>query len=91
MRNLGVVLLVFLTVTFLGGYISFWGAPVFERIDRVAGTNLLMDVHYGVFFFLYPEHGRYSRTTTKIEDFQKQPLGFDKKKKYQELDSASQH
>jgi hypothetical protein len=91
MRNLGVALLIFLTVTFLGGYISFWGAPVFARIDRLTGTDLLMNVHYGVFFFLYPEHGRYSRTKSTIDDFQQQPLGFDKKKKYKELDSASQY
>ncbi len=89
MRNLGVVLLVFLAVTFVGGYISFWGSPVFERVDRLAGTDLLMNVHYSVFFFLYPGEGIHSGTASRIEDFQKRPLGFDKKKKYEELDSAS--
>ena len=95
MRNLSLVLAISLVVLFVGGYFSVAGAPIFERIDSLLGTNVLMGLHHGVFFFAYRGEdavkSEYSRTDGKLRDFQDKPLGFDKKKEYRKLDKASDY
>jgi hypothetical protein len=93
MRIWGIIISVFLVVVFLGGYVPLAGSPLFARIDRIAGTHLLMDIHYGVFFFIYPRDSSRSesRAAEDLKNFQERPLGIDNKSKYRDLDKASQH
>ena len=91
MRTFGFVLLVFLVVVFIGGYINIGGAPIFWHIDAALGTDVLMELHHGVFFFLYGSSSRLTHTTEKLKEFQETPLGIDKKRKYRQLDDASRY
>ncbi len=89
MRTFAIVLAIFLVVVFLGGGVKLGGAPLFERIDYALGTDVLMDVYYGVFFFLDKGERGYERTTEKVREFQDKPIGIDNKRKYRQLDDAS--
>ncbi len=95
MQNLSLVLAISLVVIFVGGYFNVAGAPIFDRIDSLLGTSILMDLHHGVFFFVYrggdAVKSEYSSTDRKVRDFQDKPLGFDKKKEYRKLDKASDY
>lgn len=95
MRELSIVLAISIVILFVGGYFNVAGAPILEHIDSLLGTSVLMDLHRGVFFFVYrggdAVKSEYSRTDRKLRDFQEQPLGFDKKKEYKKLDKASDY
>jgi hypothetical protein len=89
MRTLAIVLAIFLAVVFIGGAVNLGRAPLFRHIDTALGTDVLMDLHYGVFFFLNKGEREYERTTEKVKEFQTKPIGIDNKRKYRQLDDAS--
>jgi hypothetical protein len=95
MRGLSLVLAISLAILFVGGYFNVAGAPILERIDSLLGTSVLMDLHYGVFFFVYRGEqavkSGYSKTDRDLRDFQEKPLGFNKKSEYKKLDKASDY
>lgn len=95
MRVFSVVLAVFLFVLFVGGYFNIAGKPILERLDSVFGTSSLMDLHYGVFFFVYRGGDKLesgiSRTNEGLRDFQEKPIGIDNKKNYRRLEDASKY
>ncbi len=95
MRNTSLILAVSLAILFVGGYFSIAGSPILEHVDSLLGTSILMDLHRGVFFFVYRGENAvrsgYTRTDRELRDFQQRPLGFDKKKQYRTLDKASDY
>ncbi|MBI5251630.1 MAG: hypothetical protein HY912_19230 [Desulfomonile tiedjei] len=95
MRSFSLGLGIFLVVLFVGGYFNVAGAPILDRVDSVIGTSILMDLHYGVFFFVYRgkenvESG-ITRTDQSLRDFQDKPIGIDNKKHYRRLEDASKN
>ncbi len=91
MRNLAIGIAIFLAVVFFGGYVPLGGAPLFERLDSLMGTNFLMRTHYTLFYFLHDSQRAGAKDTTGLRDFQERPLGFDKKQRYHDLDAAGKY
>lgn len=89
MRTLAIVLAIFLAVVFIGGAVNLGRAPLFQHIDTALDTDVLMDLHYGVYFFLNKGGREYERTTEKVREFQDKPIGIDNKRKYRQLDDAA--
>lgn len=95
MREFSIGLLIFLVVLFAGGYFNVRGAPILDRVDSLLDTTMLMDLHHGVFFFVYRgtdklEHG-VSGADRKLNDFQERPIGIDNKKHYRRLNDAANY
>jgi len=93
MRAAIVVIVIVLAIILIGGVVNVGGAPIFSHIDSLLGTDVLMTAHNTLFFFL---HGvrqtiedESSGAVTKVKKFQEEPLGIDKKGRYQKLDEAS--
>jgi hypothetical protein len=87
---IGVVLL----IVFLGGAVNLGRLPLFGYIDSALGTTALMNLHYTVFSILYGDDesgGSLGEgTRANIDDMAKK-AEFGKRKKYQQLDKASQY
>jgi hypothetical protein len=88
MRTLGIVIVIFLAVVYLGGAVNLSGAPLFAYLDSVLGVDAFMAVYYGVFFFLQKGEREFERTTEKVRAFQERPVGIDNMQKYRQLDDA---
>jgi succinate-acetate transporter protein len=92
MRALIITVVVILGIIFLGGAVNLGSAPLFGHIDAVLGANVLMPIHYGVFWLLYRGQATLAngtgRTRDNVREFEKRPIGIDKEKKYQQLDEA---
>jgi hypothetical protein len=92
MRSTAVILAVCLGILFVGGYFSVLGQPLFAHIDNVVGSDFLMTLHRGVFFFIYSTgKSALSGAGGEVDAFQRRPLGIDNKGKYRQLDDASNH
>lgn len=93
MKTFLLVLLIVLAIIFIGGALKIGGDSIFGHVDSALGRPLLTNVYYTVFFFMRSgaetvESG-YTSTDQGLKDFQEKPLGFDKKKKYRDLDKAA--
>jgi hypothetical protein len=93
MRSVITVVVIALAVIFAGGVINIGGAPVFARMDRVIKTGVFMNLHRSCFFFLYRgersmESG-VGRTKSEVDEFNKRPIGIDRKGEYKRLDDAA--
>ncbi|AFM25210.1 hypothetical protein [Desulfomonile tiedjei] len=91
MKSLSVGLAIFLLVVFAGGYFTVKGEPLFSRIDSALHTDVLMDLHHGIFFFVYRGKDKIRATEEGLSTFQEAPLGFDKKKQYRRIEDASKY
>ncbi len=91
MKSLSVGLAIFLLVVFAGGYFTVKGESLFSRIDSALRTDLLMDLHHSIFFFVYRGKDRIRVTGDGLTTFQEAPLGFDKKKQYKRIEDASKY
>lgn len=91
MKSLSVGLAIFLLVVFAGGYFTVQGESLFSRIDSALRTDLLMDLHHGIFFFVYRGKDKIRATEDGLTTFQEAPLGFDKKKQYKRIEDASKY
>ncbi len=89
MRALAIIMSLVLVITFAGGYFAIGQSPLFEKIDDATGSTYLMDVHHGIFYFLYDNKDSKKAPDSTIKQFQETPLGFDKEKKYRQLDEAA--
>lgn len=93
MKAVVVVLVVILALVFLGGAIRVGGDSLLGHVDSVLGITLFSDVYYTLFFFMHEGVDRvesgYKNTDRELRDFQKKPLGFDKQRKYRELNDAA--
>lgn len=94
MRVAIIVVAIILAIIFVGGAVPLGSRPLFGHIDAVLGITALMDLHYGLFSMIYRGEDSvgdgYQRTRTDIDRMQQQ-AEFGKKKKYQQLDRASQN
>lgn len=95
MRAALVIILVVVVILLLGGAINIGSQPLFGHMDSMLGTNLFMDLHMAVFSFI---HGgsdtverEFENADSEIEEFSERPIGIDKKKKYKQLDEASDY
>jgi hypothetical protein len=88
MRTLSVILAAALIIIFLGGYFSFGGKTLFQRVDNSAGIVFFTSLYSGVFFFLNTRPGSFSEPST-LKEFQQKPLGIDNKQKYRVIDDAA--
>jgi hypothetical protein len=91
MRTFAIALAIFLVVLFIGGAVNLGRAPLFEHLDTALGTDALMDLHHGVFFFLNKGGREYERTSERVKEFQDKPIGIDNKRKYRQLDDAAKN
>ncbi len=94
MKWLIIIVVGTLAVIFIGGGIDVGSQPMFGHVDTILKTNAFMGLHEAVFFFLYRGEGSaeegYGKTREDLDDFQRAPLGFDKRKHYKELDEAAE-
>jgi hypothetical protein len=94
MRAAIAIVFIVLAVIFIAGAVDIGGAPLFGHIDRLLGTNALMNAHHAAFFFLYTGEdaveSELERTGSRVREFQERPLGVDKKEKNRQLDEAVQ-
>ena len=92
MRALIIVVIVVFGIIFVGGALNLDGAPIFAHIDRLLGTDFLMQMHYAAFFWLYRGEecvgAGVRRTEQDIEEISVRYFGIDKEKKYRQLDDA---
>jgi hypothetical protein len=94
MRALIIVIFALLAIIFVGGSLNVGGAPIFQHLDSLLHTDVLMDLHSSVFYFLY--RGEYSageglsRTKSDLEQFQQKPAGIDKRGYQRKIDKASE-
>ncbi len=95
MRAAIVIILVIIAILLLGGAINIGSQPLFGHMDSMLGTNLFMDMHMAVFSFI---HGgsdtveqEFESAENEIEEFSERPIGIDNKKKYKQLDEASDY
>ena len=95
MKNLAIILIVIIVLIFLGGAIRVGGDSLLGHVDSALGITALSDTYYTLFFFMrrgvQKVESEYTKTDEDLKDFQQRPLGFDKKKKYKDLDAASHY
>ena len=95
MKNLAIILIVIIVLIFLGGAIRVGGGSLLGHVDSALGITALSDTYYTLFFFMrrgvQKVESEYTKTDEDLKDFQQRPLGFDKKKKYKDLDAASHY
>jgi hypothetical protein len=91
MRTVAIVLAIFLAVVFIGGAVKLGGVPLFERVDVALNTDVLMDLHHGIFFFLHEGEGEYQNASQRVKQFEEKPIGIDNKKHYRQLDQAAKY
>ncbi len=53
MRTLIIVVLAVLAIIFVAGTLNVGGAPIFFHLDSMLDTDLFMDLHDSIFFFVY--------------------------------------
>ncbi|MFH0823444.1 MAG: hypothetical protein V2B18_11890 [Pseudomonadota bacterium] len=95
MRYVIIIVVSLLAVVFVGGALDIGRAPIFAHLDSALGTNVLMNLHYSVFYFLYGDIGtvgvKIEDTEKGVRDFQEKPIGIDNKGKYKQLDEAGKN
>ncbi|HTY21937.1 MAG TPA: hypothetical protein VMC85_02335 [Desulfomonilaceae bacterium] len=93
MRALIIVVIALLAIIFVGGSVNVGSAPIFQHMDSLLRTDVLMDLHYSVFYFLYRGEDNaaagLSRTKSDLEQFQDKPAGIDKRGYQRKVDEAS--
>jgi hypothetical protein len=94
MRALIIVIFALLAIIFVGGSLNIGGAPIFQHLDSLLHTDVLMDLHSSIFYFFYRvEHSAgegLSRTKSDLEQFQQKPVGLDKRGYQRKIDKASE-
>lgn len=95
MKSVVIVLVVILALVFLGGAIRVGGDSLLGHLDSALGITVFSDAYYTLFFFMHEGvdavQSEYTKTNRELRDFQQKPLGFDKKKKYRELNDAAKY
>jgi hypothetical protein len=95
MRTVIIVLVVIIAVILVGGSVELGERPLFGHLDAMLGTGVFMGVHMALFSFLYggadAVEGEFQETDRSLEEFSEKPIGIDNKKKYKQLDEASQY
>ena len=93
MRTLIIVVLAVLAIIFLAGTLNVGGAPIFQRLDSMLGTDVFMDLHDSIFFFVYRARDRadseLSRAKADLEKFGEKPVGIDNKGYQQKIDKVA--
>jgi hypothetical protein len=94
MRIVIVIAAVMLALIFFGGAVQLGSASLFGHIDRVLGTTVLMDLHYGLFSMIYRGESAvgqgYQRSRGTVDELEKK-AEFGKTQKYKQLDRAGQY
>jgi len=92
MRTLIIVVLAALAIIFVAGTLNIGGAPIFYHLDSMLDTNVFMDLHDSIFFFVYSARDRadseLSRAKSGLRKFEEKPLGIDNKSYQRKIDSA---
>jgi hypothetical protein len=95
MRTVIIVIVILFGVLLLGGSISLGGQPLFGHLDSMIGASFFMDIHMAAFSFLYggaqAVEDEFEETDSGLNEFSERPIGIDNKKKYKQLDEASQY
>ncbi len=93
MRTLIIVVLAVLAIIFVGGAVNIGGAPIFYHLDSMLDTDLFMDLHDSIFFFVYSwkdsAGSELSRTKSNLRKFEDKPAGIDKRGYQRKIDDAS--
>ncbi|MBI5568783.1 MAG: hypothetical protein HY914_02460 [Desulfomonile tiedjei] len=94
MRIAMVIVVLVLAIIFFGGAVKLGSAPLFGHIDRVLGTTVLMELHYGVFSMIYRGERavgqEYQKTRGTVDELEKK-AEFGKTQKARQLERAGQH
>ena len=93
MRTLIIVVLAVLAIIFLAGAVNIGGAPIFYHLDSMLNTDLFMDLHDSIFFFVYrwkdSADSGLSRTRNDLQKFEEKPAGLDKKGYQRKIDDVT--
>jgi hypothetical protein len=93
MRTLIIVVLAVLAIIFVAGTLNIGGAPIFYHLDSMLDTDLFMDLHDSIFFFVYRWKDRadsgISRTKSDLRKFEEKPAGIDNKGYQRKIDNVS--
>ncbi len=93
MRTLIIVVLAVLAIIFAAGTVNIGGAPIFYHLDSMLDTDLFMDLHDSIFFFVYSWKDRagsgLSGAKSDVQKFEQKPAGIDKKGYQRKIDDVS--
>jgi hypothetical protein len=92
MRTLIIVIIAVLAIIFVAGTLNIGGAPIFYHLDSMLDTDLFMDLHDSIFFFVDRVRDRadsdLSRAKSDLRKFEEKPLGMDNKRYQREIDNV---
>ena len=93
MRTLVIVVLAVLAIIFVAGTLNVRGAPIFFHLDSMLDTDLFMDLHDSIFFFVYHWKDRadsgLSRAKSDLRKFEEKPVGIDNEAYQRKIEGVS--